>query len=216
MAQPKVTDEGMWVLIHTERAAMADTLEDLMPGQWDEPSLCAGWSVQVAAGHIVNGAEQTPGRFAQRMVVNGLRFNATMDRDARQTGSRTTAEIIGRLRARQDTTNHPPGPVAAMLGEIVVHGQDIRRPLGLSGNPDPAAVVACLEMFSGANFPLGAKKRIAGLRVVATDVDWSRGEGPEVRGPGVSLIMAMTGRAAGMEGLAGDGEPALRARVAAV
>jgi len=109
------------------------------------------------------------------------------------------------LRKRTTTTNRPPAPVMAMLGEIVVHGEDIRRPLGKSGAVSEQAVVACLEMYKSASFPVGGKKRIPGLRLVATDVRWSHGDGPEVSGPGLSLLLAMTGRAAGLEELSGDG-----------
>jgi len=57
-----VHESRTWELIHAERASVADTLAGLTPTQWAEPSLCTGWTVQVAAGHILVGAEQTPAR----------------------------------------------------------------------------------------------------------------------------------------------------------
>ncbi len=206
-------DSNAWTLIHRERAAMADTLAELTPSQWAEPSLCGGWSVRVTAGHIVLGAEQTRSHFLARMAANGLRFNTMMDRDARSAGAAPTSEIVERLRARVTTTNHPPAPVLTMLGEIVVHGDDIRRPLGLHSEVSAEAVVACLEMYKAASFPMGTKKRIDGLSLVATDVDWSHGAGPELTGPGLSLLAAMTGRAAGLSDLGGDGLTTLRRRM---
>lgn len=208
------TDAKTWDLIHQERVGMADTLAGLTPSQWSQPSLCAGWSVQDAAGHILVGAEQAPGRFFRRMAANGFRFNTMMDRDARRTGTLPASEIVERLRATTTTTNHPPAPVATMLGEIVVHGQDIRHPLGLSSDTNPEAVIACFDMYRGASFPVGTKKRIAGLRLVATDMDWSHGAGAEVSGPGPSLLLAMTGRAAALDDLGGDGLATLRSRMA--
>jgi len=208
-----VDDTRTWKLIHAERAAMSDTLASLTPSQWAEPSLCGGWSVQEAAGHIVAGAEQTPAHFMKGMVVNGFRFNAMMDRGARRNGALPPAEIVRRLQATTSTTNHPPAPVMAMLGEIVVHGEDIRRPLGLTYQPDSESLAACLEMYSKASFPVGAKKRIAGLRVVATDADWSHGAGPEVSGPGLSVVLAICGRSAGLAGLTGDGVATLQSRM---
>ena len=106
-----------------------------------------------------------------------------------------------------------PAPVLTMLGEVVVHSDDIRRPLGLRSEASAEAVVACLEMYKGASFPVGTKKRIAGLRLVATDVDWSHGSGPEVRGPGLALLAAMTGRSAGLTDLGGDGLATLTERM---
>jgi uncharacterized protein (TIGR03083 family) len=210
-----VNDARTWELIHAERAAMADTLAGLTPRQWAEPSLCAGWSVQVTAGHILVGAEQTPARFMKSMTANLFRFNTMMDRVARGTGALPSTEIIERLRVTAGTTNHPPAPVMAMLGEIVVHGEDIRRPLGLPGHADTEAIVRCLDMFSRANFPVGGKKRIAGLRLVASNLDWSINDGPEISGPGLSLLLAMVGRQAGLEDLTGSGVAELRRRMVA-
>lgn len=204
-----------WSLIHNERAAMADTLATLTPAQWGEKSLCGNWTVHLTAAHIVVGAEQSTARFMKGMAASGFRFNTMVDRDARRMGALPPSEIIERLRARVTTTNRPPAPVMAMLGEVVVHGEDIRHPLGLHGNTSPEAVAACLEMYTGANFPVGGKKRIAGLHLVATDTDWTHGAGPEVSGPGLPLMLAMTGRSAGLDALAGDGLATLRSRMAA-
>jgi uncharacterized protein (TIGR03083 family) len=209
-------DTYRWNLIHTARGAMADTLAGLTAEQWSQPSLCAGWSVQETAGHIVVGGEQNPARFMRGLAASLFRFNTMVDRDARRVGDRSTDEIIERLRATTTTTNRPPAPVAAMLGEITVHGEDIRSALGLAGQADPEAVNECLEMFAGANFPVGGRKRIAGLHMVAPDVGWSHGTGPEVTGPGLSMLLAITGRTAGLKGLKGDGLEALRRRVATI
>jgi uncharacterized protein (TIGR03083 family) len=200
-------------LIHQERAAMADTLTTLSQHQWTQPSLCGGWSVREAAAHIVTGAEQTTSHFLGRMAASAFRFNKMIDVDARRMATRPPDELIARLRARLTTTNRPPAPVMTMLGEIVVHSDDIRRPLGLQGDTSSEAIVACLEMYKTTSFPVGTKKRIDGLRLVATDVDWSHGTGPEVTGAGLPMIMAMTGRAAGLDELAGEGLAILRRRM---
>jgi uncharacterized protein (TIGR03083 family) len=192
---------------------MADTLDELAPDQWTEPSLCGDWSVQVTAGHILVGAEQTTGGFAGGLVANGFRFNRMMDRSARRAGALPATEIIERLRATSETTNGPPAPVMTMLGEVVVHGEDIRRPLGVRSAVGADAVGACLEMYQDASFPVGTKKRIAGLRLIATDVDWSHGSGPEVHGTALSLLLAMTGRPGGLDDLDGEGLTALRTRM---
>jgi uncharacterized protein (TIGR03083 family) len=207
-------DAKTWELIHRERAATADTLEGLSPSEWAAPSACGSWSVQVTAGHILVGAEQTKGGFMTRMAANGFRFNRMMDREARRAGALAPREIVSRIRATDGGTNHPPAPVMTMLGEIVVHSEDIRRPLGLPRDPNPEAVAACLELYQGASFPVGTKSRIRGLRLVATDVDWRHGDGPEVSGPGLALLMAMTGRPIGLTGLSGAGVGELSDRMA--
>ena len=208
-----VDNATTWKLIHLERSALADMLGGLSPEQWAAPSLCAGWTIQQAAGHVLAGAEQTGPRFLGGMAMSGFRFDSMTDRDARRLGALPPKEIIERLRARTTTTNHPPAPVMAMLGEAVVHGEDIRRPLGVREDPAADAVGACLDMFKRSKCPVGAKKRIDGVRLVATDADWSHGAGPEVTGPQLSLLLAMTGRAPGLDALSGDGVDVLRSRL---
>ena len=209
----KTDDAQTWKMIHAERATIADILATLTPDQWAAPSWCGGWSVRETAGHMVVGAEQTKGRFMKRMAANAFRFNTMMDRDARSTGARPTAELVDRLRARVGTTNGPPAPAMTMLGEIVVHGQDVCQPLGVVSDTKPEAIAACLDMYKVASFPLGTKKRIAGLRLSAPDIGWSHGDGPEVSGPALALLVAITGRAGGLDALGGDGLPTLRGRM---
>ncbi|HUZ21725.1 MAG TPA: maleylpyruvate isomerase family mycothiol-dependent enzyme [Acidimicrobiales bacterium] len=204
-----------WQMIHAERSALADTLAGLSPEQWSGPSLCAGWSVKLAAAHVLAGAEQTPLGFFGGMAASGFRFNTMMDRDAHRLGALPTGDIVQRLRARTSTTNRPPATVVTLLGEVVVHGADIREPLGLETTTPADAVLACLDLYKAMGFPLGSKKRIEGFRLVATDADWSHGSGPEVAGPAMSLMLAMAGRRPGADRLGGEGGAVLRDRLAA-
>jgi uncharacterized protein (TIGR03083 family) len=201
-----------WTYIHAERAAMADTWTALSTDQWAASSWCQGWSVQDTAGHILAAAEQTPFNFYKEMAAARLRFNVFTDRAARRLGTLSPRELVDRLRARTATTNHPPAPVVAMLGEIVVHGEDIRRPLGLRHRYAEGALVAVADNYTKTNLLIGSKRRIAGLRLRATDCEWVHGEGPEVSGPLASLILAMAGRTGAHDDLDGGGLPILKAR----
>jgi uncharacterized protein (TIGR03083 family) len=149
------------------------------------------------------------------MAGSGFRFNTMIDRDARRLGVLAAPEIIERLRARTSTTNGPPAPVMTMLGEIVVHTGDILYPLGQAREMSPEAVIASLDMYKTTGFPVGTKKRIDGLRLVATDADWSHGAGAEVTGPALPLLLAMTGRTAALDALSGAGVATLRSRMPA-
>jgi uncharacterized protein (TIGR03083 family) len=204
--------DEIWKNIHAEREQMAQTWAVLSPEQWAAASWCDGWSVQVTAGHILAAAEQTTANFYKEMATAGFRFNVFADRAARRLAAAGPAELSRRLRARTSTTNHPPAPVLAMLGEIVVHGQDIRRPLGLEHRPPELALVAVADNWTNSNLLVGAKRRIAGLRLEASDTEWEYGDGPEVHGPLLSLIMAMTGRKAAHPDLKGDGLATLGTR----
>jgi uncharacterized protein (TIGR03083 family) len=195
----------IWKYIHAERAQMADTWAGLSPSQWAAASWCEGWSVQNTAGHILAAAEQTPANFYKEMISAGLRFNVFADRAARRLAAIGPDELVRRLRARTSTTNHPPAPVMAMLGEIVVHGEDIRRPLGREHRLPEDALVAVADSWKNSNLLIGAKRRISGLRLRATDAEWVHGDGPEVSGPLISLILAMTGRKAVHPDLTGEG-----------
>jgi len=202
----------VWRHIHDERGQLADTLSELSAEQWETPSWCAGWSVKVTAGHVLAAAEQTVPNFYKELAAAGFRFNVFTDRGAKKRAVLDPDELIGRLRVRTSTTNHPPAPVVAMLGEVVAHGEDIRRPLGLSHQPSEAAVMAVADSWKKSNLLIGSKRRIAGVRLRATDVDWTHGDGPEVSGPMLSLVMAMVGRKGAHADLAGDGVAVLAGR----
>src|ERR1700685_3435648 len=207
-----MTKAEVWRHIHDERSALADTLSSLTAGQWAAPSWCAGWSVQLTAGHVLAAAEQTVPNFYRELVTAGFRFDVFTDRGARKLGTLEPDELVRRRRARTSTTNHPPAPVVAMLGEVVAHGEDIRRPLGLRHRPSDAALVAVADSWKRTNLLIGSKRRIAGLRLQASDLAWSHGDGPEVIGPMLSLVMAMVGRKAAQADLSGEGLAVLTAR----
>jgi uncharacterized protein (TIGR03083 family) len=202
----------VWTYIHAERSDMADTWSGLSAEQWTHPSLCDDWSVQETAGHILAAAEQAPINFYKELAAARFRFNVFTDRGARRFGALRPEELVNRLRARTATTNHPPAPVIAMLGEIVVHGEDIRRPLHLRHQYPEAALVAVADNYKRTNILIGSKRRITGLRLRATDCDWAYGDGPELSGPLVSLILAMAGRRDTLGDLAGEGGPVLATR----
>ena len=201
-----------WKMIHDERSRAADMLESLSPGQWTADTLCKDWNVHLVAAHMMVAGEQSTGRFLKGLISSGFRFNVMTDRDVQVAGQLSPGDIVARIRARTTTTNKPPAPAMAMLGEVVVHGTDIREPLGIADNTSMDAKLACLDMFKGSNFPVAAKKTIAGLRLRATDADWSYGEGPEVAGPALALVMAMATRPLFMS-LSGAGVDTLRGRL---
>ncbi|MGO9456725.1 MAG: maleylpyruvate isomerase family mycothiol-dependent enzyme [Acidimicrobiales bacterium] len=201
-----------WTYIHAERAAMADTWAGLSADQWVAKSWCEGWTVQMTAGHVLAAAEQTPLNFYKELLAAGMKFDVFTARGAERLAAVGPEELVRRLRARTSTTNHPPAPVVAMLGEIVVHGEDIRRPLGLHHEVPEGALVAVADSWKKTNLLIGAKRRIAGLSLRATDTGWSTGDGPEVAGPMVSLLLAMGGRRGAHADLSGDGLALFAAR----
>jgi len=202
-----------WPTIHAEREALAADLKDLSDEQWATPSLCAGWSVREVLGHMTATTELTPGRFFAALIGSGFRFNAMAAKAVARQVEGSPADTLARFTDRVATTTHPPGPVDTWLGETVVHGEDIRGPLGISHSYPVDALTRVADFYKGSNLLIGGKKRIAGLTLRATDADWSTGTGPEVAGPALSLVQAIAGRPAALEHLTGEGLATLQARM---
>ena len=204
--------ESPWPVIHAERQALADDLAGLSDQQWQAPSLCAGWTVQDVAGHIVATARMTPGKFFGHFIGSGFNFDKMAAKDIAVETAGGPAGTLAGLNEVMSRTTAPPGPIDAMLGEALIHPADIRRPLGIAHDYPTDAVVRVLDFFKKSNLIIGAKSRIAGLTLRATDADWSFGSGPEVSGPAHSLLLAMTGRKVALADLSGDGVATLESR----
>src|SRR6478609_6917458 len=151
-----------------------------------------------------------PGRCARTGRFNFTRFNA---RNVADSTRADPADTLADFRAHLTDRTSPPGPKDTWIGEIVIHGADIRRPLGIGHQPPTATVLRVAEFYKGSNLIVGAKDRVSGLTLRATDADWTHGAGPEVTGPVLSLVLAMTGRRAGLEELTGPGVDTLAARM---
>ena len=207
-----MASSAVWSTIHTERAALAQDLEPLTEQQWDTPSLCDGWSVRDVLGHMTATAKQTVPKFFGGLIGSGFRFEAMLDKLREEQLGSTPADTLSRFESAVDSTTHPPGPPDAWLGETIVHSEDIRRPLGISHQFPLDAVTEVADFYRKSNLIIGGKKRSSGLTLQATDTDWCVGDGPEVTGPAVSLLLAITGREAVLGDLSGDGVAVLRDR----
>jgi uncharacterized protein (TIGR03083 family) len=199
-------------MIHAERRSMADYLATLAPEQWTAPTWCDKWNVQQVTGHLVASGTITFGHFVGGFIGTGFSFDKFVAKDLAQYATGTPAEVLGRFRNIITSTRKPPGPTYIALGEIMVHGEDIRRALGAPGEHPAEHLVALAEMYRKSGAPLHGKRRSEGLKLVATDVDWSAGEGPEVKGPAMSLVLAIVGRKGALADLSGPGLDTLAAR----
>ena len=146
------------------------------------------------------------------MITSGFSLGKVQAKDIATERGSSPADTLARFTAEASSTKHPPGPLDSWLGEALIHAEDIRRPLSIKREYPTDAAVRVAEFYKGSNLIIGAKKRITGLQLRATDADWSHGDGPEVSGPIVSLVMAMTGRKAVLADLSGDGVTTLSAR----
>ncbi len=196
----------VWTLVHAERRALVDDLATLDDDQWEMPSLCPGWSVHDVVAHLVNNAKVTRLGILRDMARARFDFDRQNANGVAAEKGSTPAETLARLDAVVAATNTPPAPLDSRLVEEVVHGEDIRRPLGLRHDYAPEAVERALGYQARTSVKVGGgRQRVAGVRLVATDSDLAIGEGPEVRGPALSLLLVTSGRDIARADLDGPG-----------
>jgi uncharacterized protein (TIGR03083 family) len=202
-----------WPFVHAERAALIADLENLSEAGWSTPSLCAGWTVREVLAHMTDVAKLTPARFVGKFAGSGFRFNAMNETGMKAELGSTPAETLAGFRAQLDRTTSPPGGVDMLVGDMIIHSQDIRRPLGIAHRFQPEALTLMADSVIRSNLVLGGKRRATGLKLIASDQDWTAGTGPEVKGPLASITIVLTGRKAGLPDLSGDGVSVLASRV---
>jgi uncharacterized protein (TIGR03083 family) len=202
-----------WQAIGAERASLVEALAALPDGAWDKPSLCAGWSVREVVGHMIATARMNPPKFFLKMLATGFNFDAMARKEIRQTiADKSSADLVAEFRSLVGARSAPPGPSMSWLGETVVHGEDVFRALGDYREHPIAHLVAVADFYKGSNLLIGAKSRIAGVTLQASDADWKHGSGPVASGRMVALVVAMTGRKVALDDLTGDGVALLRER----
>ena len=213
-----MTRDQVWEAIDAQRLRVAELLDGLSAGDWQQPSLCAGWTVRDVAAHLTL-QEIGPGGAAGMMI----RWRGTLERTIRDAARRRasalpTGQIIAGIRATAGSRRHIIGvSYLETLTDILVHGQDIAIPLGrsLTMPPQAAAVAASRVLTMRWPPPLPSAGKVAGFRLTATDTSWAAGEGPQVHGPMGALLLVCAGRLAALPELSGPGVPALCARLGA-
>jgi uncharacterized protein (TIGR03083 family) len=217
-SEPTATQDhanGSWSLVHAERAALAADLADLTGQQWATVALCTGFTVRQVLAHLTAGASLNPVRWLAGVIRCRFDFDKQVAmRLAEQLGA-TPAETLARFRRVVTSTTKAPVPTAAMLGETIVHGEDIRWPLGIHRDYPITTLTQLANYYQGSDLVVPAKKRIVGLRLQASDGPFATGSGPLVSGSTLALIMAMTGRVTYCDQLDGDGAATIRARCTA-
>lgn len=204
-----------WRVIDQQRSVLADLLETLGPGALATPSLCEGWTVRDVGAHLSMAATTSTGEVLRWMVRCRGSFDRVIHESAVERARRPTDQIVADLRGIVGSRRLAPGTFwRDPLLDIVVHGQDIARPLGLTVDPPAEAARTAAEWAWQRRFPFFPSRRLRGVCLVADDIEWTRGSGAELRGPVVSLLLLSTGRPAGLEGLSGPGLDLARDRFA--
>jgi uncharacterized protein (TIGR03083 family) len=204
----------VWSMVHAERAALIDDLRGLDDARWEEPSLCGEWSVHDVVAHLVDTARTTRLGFVVGLARAEFDFDRQNARGVRRRRGASPQETLERLVQVARRRSTPPAPLDSRLTEEVVHGEDIRRPLGLTRSYPQEAVIRSLRLQARtpASFG-GARELVARTSLRAADADVSIGNGPEVSGPALSLLLAVSGRRVALEDLDGPGVPTLAAAI---
>jgi uncharacterized protein (TIGR03083 family) len=205
--------ELLWRMIHAERAALADDLAGLGDQQWETQSLCEGLSVRQVLAHLSAGASLSWRRWMAGVIKCRFDFDQQVAMRLTEQLGRTPSETLELFKGAVSNTSRAI-PLKALLGETIVHGEDIRHPLGVDRAYPIETITLLAEYYRQSDFVVVAKKRVVDLHLVAEDGPFTAGTGPMVTGTTLALTMAMTGRAAYCEQLQGDGVTLLRERCA--
>lgn len=201
--------EAEWVA--AERRELADALADLSPEQWETPSSCDGWTITHVLAHVTMPFRLTTAGFVREMVRARGRFDRMADTVARRDAARYgPAELHRSLAANAAHPWRPPGggDIGALTHDTV-HGLDMTRPLGIDRPIPEGRLVAVLDSVTSRRGARAFGVDVTGLGLIASDVEWSTGDGEPVVGRAVDLIALLTGRAVPTERFGGDGVAAL-------
>jgi uncharacterized protein (TIGR03083 family) len=190
-----VDDDTIWRHIDEQRTNLADLFDEIDDARWSTPSLCDGWTVRDVAVHLTHSHASLP-RIVVESVRSGFRFNAMVHRMAVQ-DTRTPAEAAEQLRRMRGSRKRPPGtsPCEPLMDSLL-HGQDVAVPLGIEWPmPKDAAAVAARRLW-GMRFPFNPQRRLRGVALTATDIDFSVGAGRRVEAPIRDILMVLSGRSA--------------------
>jgi uncharacterized protein (TIGR03083 family) len=175
------------------RHQFADRVESLDETIWVSPSWCAGWQMRDVLAHLVRNAESTPWALTGDKAVMRLRHVSV-------------PQLCGRLRRAADERVHSRKSHSVFgLGDVLVHSADAFRPRGQDVDVSSIVAASVLDAY----WP---KARIVvhaaphrGRHLVATDIEWSRGTGPEVRGRAMDLLLLVANRLQVLPCLEGPG-----------
>lgn len=196
----------MMDIIAAHRRALAAALDTLSADQWRAPSLCAGWT----GVHVL--AHQTmPFRISEADFMAGLQqcggdFTKFSDEIAERDSKLPPADLVAVLRDNADTPWSPPGGgLTGALTHDVIHGLDIAWPLDLAYEISARATTTVLQGLTSTGNQTVFGFPLEGIRVTATDLDWSSGQGAELAGRSRDLIPLLAGRAVPHQLFAGEG-----------
>jgi uncharacterized protein (TIGR03083 family) len=201
--------------VHAMAIQARDELYEDLQGLSDDDmavmTCCDPWTVKHLIAHLTALGNQSVPNFMLGMLKARGSFDKFVNSDL-QKYIKSTEQMKAGYEATLARTKPSPGPKYVMLGEYTVHGEDIRRALGRRGEHPAERLELLAEMYAATKAPIDGKRRTEGLSFRATDGNWSIGEGPEIAGPGIDLVRAISGRLDAYDTLEGPGVDTLKSR----
>lgn len=196
----------VWQVVHSERRQLAADLSGLPDEQWNLASLCPGWDIHDVLAHMVDTALTSLLSFARDLVMARMDFDRANENGIAREKRQDPMDTLSAFREVVDCTRTPPANVATRLVEAIVHGEDIRRPLGTSGSYPRHAIVQALayQLRTPVSFG-GGRERAAGLLLIDRSTGATWGKGDDVEADPLDLLLAVSGRRVAQERLDGSG-----------
>jgi uncharacterized protein (TIGR03083 family) len=202
----RMSASAIWRTVHSERRRLSADLSGLRDEQWRVSSLCPGWDIHDVLAHLVNTALTGRVSFVRELLIARMDFDLANENGIAREKRQNPQDTLGALREATDLKRTPPANLATRLVEAIVHGEDIRRPLGIAGcYPEPAVAQAlAYQLRTPVSFG-GGRERVAGLRLIDSKTGVSWGQGDEVEADCIDLLLAVSGRVVSQEKLKGTG-----------
>ena len=188
-----------------ERREFADLLEGLTDQQWNARSLCRQWRVRNVAAHVIAYLDRSQAEFAATLIKHRLHLDQLNAADVRGFAVPSSQCITRSMRGVITPRSVGAGFAGRItLVECMIHQQDIRDPLNLPRTIPADRLLVALNFTRMAPLIRGGWTT-RGVRLIATDLDWSAGHGPEVHGTAKALLMTMAQRPSALANLTGPG-----------
>lgn len=202
----RTSSATVWRTVHAERRQLAADLAGLRVDRWHLPSLCPGWDVHDVLAHLVDTARTGRRSFVRDLLRAHLDFDRANENGIARHKRQDPHDTLAALEKAAELTRTPPAALATRLVEAIVHGEDIRRPLGVAGDyPGPAIHQALAQQLRTPVSFGGGRERAAGLRLVDRGTGTTWGQGDDVEADAIDLLLAVSGRSVDRESLTGSG-----------
>jgi uncharacterized protein (TIGR03083 family) len=181
--------------VAAELTSLANLLDKASNAQWDTASLCARWRVREVVAHMTMAARYPQEQFMAELQRCGFDFTRLSNEIAARDANLPSGELIANLRSEVMQHWAPPGGgYHGALNHAVIHGLDVTVPLGAPRLAPDETIRVILEDLTEGDVNARFGMDIAGRHLQATDLDWSFGAGPMLRGPAADLALAICGR----------------------